>query len=225
MPRLDYPTPDSPSILRREGSAVLWKRWRLLEATALYDLDSDPEQQHNVIDQHPEIAAQMQAALDEWWQEVEPVANQVQRIIVGSDAENPMLLSACEWQDVFVDQQRQVRIAERKNSYWHLDVAQAGTYRFELRRWPRESGLKLTEASPAVQFTDGAAEAGVALPITQARLMVARQVETQSVAPDDEAATFTVQLAQGPALLHTWFDDERGQPICGAYYVYLSRIH
>ena len=45
-------------------------------------------------------------ALDAWWAEVEPVANQPQRIIIGSDAENPMLLSACEWQDVFVDQQR-----------------------------------------------------------------------------------------------------------------------
>ncbi len=126
MPRTDYPTPDARSVMRREGTAVLWKRWRLLEETALYDLDSDPVQEKNVIDRHPEIAAEMQEALDAWWQGVEPVANQVQRIIIGSDEENPMMLSACEWRDVFVDQQEQVRIGERKNSYWHLEVERAG---------------------------------------------------------------------------------------------------
>ena len=110
MPRTDYPTPDARSVMRREGTAVLWKRWRLLEETALYDLDSDPVQETNVIDEHPDIAAEMQEALDAWWQGVEPVANQVQRIIIGSDEENPMMLSACEWRDVFVDQQQQVRI-------------------------------------------------------------------------------------------------------------------
>ena len=224
MPRFDYPTPDSPSVIRREGTAVLWRRWRLIEATALYDLDSDPTQERNVIDQHPDIARRMLEALDAWWREVEPVANQVQRIIIGSDEENPTMLSACEWRDVFVDQQRQVRIGERKNSYWHLQVERAGTYSFELRRWPRESGLNLTEASPAAQLTDGYLEEGLALPITQARLMIERQQHTQPVEPGDEAAVFTVELNAGPALLHTWFDDDRKQPICGAYYVYVSRV-
>ena len=181
-------------------------------------------QEKNVIDQHPEIAAVMQDAQNTWWQGVEPVANQVQRIIVGSDQENPMMLSACEWWDVFVDQQEQVRIGERKNSYWHLDIERAGEYRFELRRWPRESGLKLTEACTATQFFDGDGKAGVALPIAQARLMIGRQAVEQPVAMEDEAAVFTVQLDAGPTLLHTWFYDERNQPICGAYYVYVCRI-
>ena len=94
MPDFDYPTPDSPSIIRREGAAVLWKRWRLLEGTALYDLESDPTQERNVIDCYPDVAHTMQEALDAWWREVEPVANQVQRISIGSDEENPMMLSA-----------------------------------------------------------------------------------------------------------------------------------
>ena len=224
MPSGDYPTPDSLSIMLREGAAVLWKRWRLLEGTALYDLDSDPAQEQNVIDQHPDIARKMQEALDAWWQEVEPVANQVQRIIIGSDEENPMLLSACEWQDVFVDQQHQVRIRERKNSYWHLQVDRAGTYKFELRRWPRESGLALDEACSAKTVTDGVLEEGFALPIARARLMIERQQYSQPVEPGHEAAMFTVQLNAGPTLLHTWFDDARKQPICGAYYVYVSRL-
>ncbi|MFW6119167.1 MAG: arylsulfatase [Planctomycetota bacterium] len=224
MPRGDYPMPDSESIMRREGTAVLYKRWRLLEDVALYDLDTDPQQQNNVIDQHPDIASKMREALDRWWQEVEPLANQVQRIIIGSEEENPMLLSACEWQDVFVDQQRQVRVGVRKNSYWHLEVERAGTYEFRLRRWPRESGLALDEACSATTVTDGVLEPGRALPIARARLMIDGQWHTRPVEPGQEAAVFTVDLGRGPKLLHTWFDDAQDQPLCGAYYVRVARF-
>jgi len=224
MPFGDYPTPDSGSVVRPEGAAVLWKRWRLLQGSALYDLDTDPLQERNVIEEHPEIAGEMQEAHDAWWQEVEPMANQAQRVIIGSDEENPMMLTACEWWDVFVDQQRQVRIGERKNGYWHLHVERAGTYTFELRRWPSESRLALDEACAVTQVTDGVLEEGVALPISRARLMMDRRVYTQDVAPGDLSASFRVELEAGPMLLHTWFDDERNQPICGAYYVYVTRV-
>lgn len=219
---LDYPTPDSPAIMRREGAGVLWKRWRLLEGTALYDLESDPLQENDVADQHPDVADRLRAHLDDWWAEVEPIANEVQRIIIGSKKENPMALSACEWMDIFVDQQRQVRIAARKNGYWHLEVETAGTYTFELRRWPRESGLKLREACPAAQLADGALEEGVALPIARARMLLDGHFHEASVGEDDREVSFSVELEAGPTLLHTWFDDDTLQPICGAYYVYVE---
>jgi len=221
---LDYPTPDSPARMRREGAAVLWKRWRLLEGTALYDLENDPEQERDVADQYPEIADQMRDYLDKWWDDVAPIANQVQHIIIGSEAENPMTLSACEWMDIFVDQQRQVRVAARKNGYWHLNAEKAGTYTFELRRWPKESGLKLREACPETMVTDGQLEEGVALPISRARVMIAGRLHQQQVQLEDECVSFTVNLDAGPFLLHTWFDDDNRQPICGAYYVYVERI-
>lgn len=219
----DYPTPDNRAVMRREGSAILWRRWRLLEGKELYDLATDPAQERNVIAEHPDVAAKLTAELDRWWADVEPVANQVQRIIIGSAEENPMMLSACEWRDVFVDQQRQARVAERKNGYWHVAIEEAGAYTFELRRWPRESGLKLREGCPPTQLTDGEFQAGIALPIHRARLMIQGVQYRQPVTPEDDCATFTIDLQPGTALLHTWFDDERDQPICGAYYVYLRR--
>jgi arylsulfatase len=224
MPRFDYPSPDSESIIRREGAAVLWKNWRYLEAVALYDLETDPAQEHNIIDQHPDIAKQMETMLNTWWQRVEPYANEIQYITIGSDQENPMMLTACEWKDVFVDQQKQVRIGERKNSYWHLEIERAGTYQFELRRWPEESDLHLREACPPVQLTDGYLEGGVSLPIARARMMMHGEWFTQEVEPGAESAVFTLELEPGRELLHTWFDDDCGQPICGAYYVYVKRL-
>ena len=98
-----------PEQSKYKRFAVRSERWRLVGQKDLYDIDADPGEATNVIDDHPEIARHMQDALDAWWAEVEPTANELQRIIIGSDEENPMMLSACEWRDVFVDQQRQVR--------------------------------------------------------------------------------------------------------------------
>jgi len=98
------------------------------------------------------------------------------------------------------------------------------SHRFELRRWPRESALALDGACAAATVTDGALEEGTALPIARAGLVIGRREYAEDVGPGQDAAAFTVTLEAGPALLHTWFDDTRQQPICGAYYVYVSRL-
>ena len=221
---LDYPTPDSPAVVRRDGAAVLWKRWRLLHERELYDLDSDPEQQSNVIDKHPQIAARMREQLDRWWDGVATVANEYQRVVVGSDEENPSQLSACEWADVFVDQQQQIRVGVSRNSYWHLHVAETGRYEIELRRWPEESGLAIPAGCPQTEVTDGVLEAGEPMPIAGARIFLQDVWQEQPVEADSAVATFTLDLIEGPSLLHTWFDDADGRPLCGAYYVAMKRL-
>ncbi|MCP5112379.1 MAG: hypothetical protein GY953_16260 [bacterium] len=45
----------------------------------------------------------------------------------------------------------------------------------------------------------------------------------KNVEPHDLSAVFNVNLKPGPALLHTWFDDENNEAITGAYYVYVRR--
>ena len=224
MPRLDYPMPDSPSVMRREGAGVLWKRWRLLEDKELYDLASDPMQEHNVIDQHPEVVRQMRSELDAWWSDVGAIANEPQPVVIGHDAENPMMLTACEWLDVFIDQQGQIRNGVRKNGWWELEVAQAGEYEFELRRFPRESGLALDEASPYVDIADGSFAAGRAIPIRKARLQIGTgPVSLKPAKPGDESVTFLATLEAGPTRLYTWFLGQDGNSLVGAYYVYVNR--
>ncbi|MHC4995297.1 MAG: sulfatase-like hydrolase/transferase, partial [Planctomycetota bacterium] len=220
---LDYPSPDSPSIMRREGAAVLYKRWRLLEDNQLYHLDSDPLQQENVIDKHPEIVEIMRGRLDDWWNDVKEIANEPQRVVIGHDAENPMMLTGCEWLDVFVDQQRQILRGTLKNGYWELEVAQAGEYELELRRWPRESGLALAEGTPAGDYRAGPKPAGRALPIEGATILIDGQRMSKKAAPNAKAVRFTVRLDAGPARLHTWFNDDIGEGMLGAYYVYVNR--
>jgi len=220
----NLPSPNSPAIMQRDEAAILWRRWRLLEGNSLYNLDDDPLQEKNIIDEHPEVAKRLQDALNQWWSEVEATANEPQEIIVGSDEENPMMLSCCEWWDVFLDQQKQIRAGSRKNSFWHLHIERAGAYRFELRRWPVEADLALTDPCLTNPNPDWFGGEGAALPIARARLSIGQTKKETEVSPGDKAATFTVDLEKGSTQLQTCFDDANAQPICGAYYVYITHL-
>jgi hypothetical protein len=224
---INYPTPFSQSIMTRDQAAVLWKRWRLLEDRELYNLETDPEQQNDVFDQHPEVVQKMRNELYQWWKEVGPQANDPQRVVIGHDRENPSRLTACEWLDVFVDQQGQVRRGAEKSGYWLLNVDQAGTYEFELRRWPREVDRPLRGS-----LADGS---GKALSIQQAHLFLSNHHHlnvgqkkpygfeglTRRIGPEDTSVTFTVDLEKGPIALHTWFQGD--ETMLSAYYVYVTR--
>ena len=50
---VNYPTPFAQTLMQRNMGEVLWKRWRLLEDRELYNLETDPLQQNNVIDKYP----------------------------------------------------------------------------------------------------------------------------------------------------------------------------
>ncbi len=222
--RAKKPTPVNGATPRREGAAVLWKRWRLLQDRELYDLNTDFHQDKNVIDEFPEVATRMRAHLDDWWDGVKDDVNVPQRVVIGSEHENPAALTACEWFDVFVDQQRQIRRADLKNGVWHLDVAAPGEYEFELRRWPVEADLALTASLPEKRVTDGVYVPGKPLPIRSARIRVADQERVKKTSASDKSASFRVPLTQGPTTLQTWFYDDQENEICGAYYVSVRRL-
>lgn len=223
---VNYPTPFAQTHMYRNLGEVLWKRWRLLEDRELYNLEDDPLQTTNVIDQYPEVVTKMRARLDEWWADVGPRANEVQRVIIGSEHENPSRLTGCEWLDVFIDQQRQIRQGAEKSGYWMLEVAEDGEYDFELRRWPKEIDRPIT--APSERDTG-------ALDVHTASFYLSdyHHLEigdktpyrfeglNKPIGPDDTSVTFTAQLKKGPVALHTWF---RGpQTTLSAYYVYVTK--
>ncbi len=47
--------------------AVRSQRFRLVNNRELYDIVNDPGEQQNVIDEHPQVVADMRRAYDEWW--------------------------------------------------------------------------------------------------------------------------------------------------------------
>lgn len=231
---INYPAPHGQTMVRKEGAAVLWKGWRLLECRELYNLETDPLQENNVYDQNLEVVKAMETQLDIWWDRVKEDVNEPQKIVVGTNNENPSLLTACDWLDVFIDQQPQVSRGERKNSYWCLDVAQEGDYEIELRRWPKETDSPIAGLCTVIDRNGNIG--GTALPIESASIYIGgmelRTVAgktpygfeglTKEVSPDDKAITFDVHLKPGPIYLHTFFHLKE-QGTIGAYYAYVKR--
>ncbi len=239
---ISYPIPHGQTILKKEGAVVLWKNWRLLESRELYNLENDPKQQLNVYDENPGIVQILEKELNRWWDSVKEDANEVQRIIIGSAHENPTKLTAIDWLDVFVDQQQQISYGARKNSYWCLEVDNAGEYEIELRRWPKETNASIN----GVPNTLGGRKAKThALPIKQASIYVGglelRSISdknpygfeglTKNVNSEDKFIRFNVNLKKGPIYLHTFFHLDEGsstrgadQNLIGAYYVYIKKL-
>jgi arylsulfatase len=205
-------------------AAVMWRKWRLIKGQELYDVATDPGQQHNVAARHPEVVAEMRSHYDRWWAQVQPRIDEPIRIVVGSNAENPSILSSLDWWNVFMAMSHQVRAGERRNGAWRLSVDRAGRYEIALCRWPLEANAAIASGVPPYRAVDGKFIAGVALPIARARLVVGQTDQTISVAPGDKAAVFTADLAHGPTDLQTWFYDEEGNEVCGAYYVHVKRL-
>ena len=59
-------------------------RFTLVNNKELYDLAADPGEKENVIEQHPEAAAKLRAAYDQWWTDVQPM-------LVNEDAVGPRM--------------------------------------------------------------------------------------------------------------------------------------
>lgn len=215
--RMNMPRP------QKGDACVLWNKWRLVGDKELYDVASDLAQRQDVAASRPEIVAQMREHYEKWWAGVESRVNDFSPVVLGSDAENPTLLSPCEWADVFLDQSRQVRQGEAKNGAWHVEIDRDGRYEFTLRRWPREAVTPIVRSVPPYQAADGVYPAGVALPIAKARIKIADIDQSLPIRPVDTSISFSTTLKAGPAQLQTWFYSADGREICGAYYVYVRR--
>ena len=68
-----WPTGTDPEEFKLRNYAVRNQRFRWVDGNQLYDMQQDPGQTANVIDQHPQVVEQMRAAYDQWWQGTKPL--------------------------------------------------------------------------------------------------------------------------------------------------------
>lgn len=206
--------------LAGEGVAsVLWNRWRLVEGEELHDLDRDPGQQVNRFEDAPEVAARLRDHYAEWWEGVKDGYDDYQRIRIGSAAENPSRLCSADWAWVYADNPANIRGGVMDSGTWHVEVAAAGRYRMTLRRWPEESGLGIAAAAPVLEGVDGTLPEGRAFPVSSAWLEAGGHAATREVPEGAPEVTFETVLEPGPAEIRSWWIDQDGKRLAGAYYL------
>ena len=222
------------NIVKWRQAAVMTGQWRLVnpspdgraESLELYDIVKDPGQKVNISAKNASVVERLSREYDAWWKTVSALNNAYVRIVLGNDRENPSRLTCHDWlgeggADATWNQ-RAIRQGPAANGFWAVDVETAGTYRIELRRWPREVDLPINatyrDAKPNREKVPGKAISAI-----RAELSLAGVEETRPVAVEDREATFTVQLPRGPAELRTWFYGQDGTER-GAYFVYVEKL-
>ena len=205
-------------------TAVMWNKWRLVNGNELYNVGKDPGQTLDVSEEFPEAAAKMRAHYEQWWNDLMPEAEAYQPIVVGGRAENPARLSASDWNGVYCDNPGCVRGGQELSGPWNIRVERAGRYRFSLRRWPKESGLALRDPAPPLRGEYGDIMAGRALPISHARLRIGEVELQQRVDREAREVVFETELERGERPLQSWFLDDGGGLLAGAYYVEVERL-
>ena len=208
----------------KDQAAVMWQNWRLVNGRELYNICEDPGQQRDVAAASPELVKRLREDYAAWWDGVSDTITTYQPLTIGADAENPARLCSCDWAWVYADNQQGMRGPVMDSGTWHVDAARPGLYDFTLRRWPNESGLGISDPAPVMQGVDGSWPAGKALPVSSAWLQVGRGEQTLPVPPDATGLTFRMAVEQGPTTIKSWWRDEEGSRLAGAYYLTAERL-
>lgn len=208
-------------------NAVMTRRWRLVRGEELYDIKADPGQKNDVAADHPDVVKRLRDAHEDWWSEISPQLETYCPISLGNTAENPTRLCSMDVLGDVAWHQTHITQAQQSTGIWAVDVEQAGTYRFALRRWPADRDLAINEViSPeeAKQLIYAPEEASsTRISPSQASLKLFGEEQLQDVAAGDKEISFTVDISQtGTTQLEAWFIDDQDDRR-GAYYVDVER--
>ena len=221
-------------------TAVMTDRYRLVNETELYDMQSDIGQQKDISADHPELVLKLQGEYEKWWSSLQAAMSRDCEIVIGSRHENPTTLTTHDVLGVVAWNQDQVYAAARADGYWAIDVERDGLYQFTLRRWPKESNTAITGAAKIpedlrsryrVRKKNGLgrtySRVSRTIKVTSARLKVGGFDEDKLVPLDAMSVSFQVRLKKGSTRLQAWFLDGTyplGADVFGVYYVTAERI-
>lgn len=187
--------------IRWKDTAVMTDRWRLVNNSELYDMQQDPGQRNNIIDQHPETANRLRIEYDEWWGDISRRFNETTPLYIGAQQQNPVQLNAHDWMTNELPPWNQPHIWERPmtNGPWRVRAVRTGRYAFILRERPKVAAFPLTA--------------------TEARLRIGDQVDERKAVPHGATGVrFEVDLHAGDEEITTWLYESDGESR-GAYYV------
>jgi len=212
------------SAVRWDHAIVLWDKWRLVGPEKLYNIANDPHQDDNVIARFPEVARAMQEHYERWYAEARIRYDKPRYITVGSEVARSQTLYSNDWQGGYCDNPPNL-VAADTMGYWDIEVAEAGTYELELRRWPESADIALSSGVDGKMVTSFRGFTGYVgeRPIHFASVQVAGFQETKVAAKSATHATFTTELPAGKMKLNTLFSDIDGNPLCSAIYVKVTR--
>ncbi|TWT80760.1 Arylsulfatase [Planctomycetes bacterium CA13] len=218
----------------RVYNAIMTQQWRLLGHNKLYDIQKDPGQKTNVAKDHLEVVERLIKDFDHYWERVTPDDRSFPTPIAGTPHDTELLLSFSELRDGEGYSHGYAAEGHEVKGVWHLEAAQAGTYQFEVRRWPVEATAPLRGVPEVTKTVDAWSTRGpketlltkgiiTPLPVASVSLRVGEFCEERQVADADESLLFEVPLPKGKTTIEATFFDQDGNRMTNAYYVYVRK--
>lgn len=217
-------------------TAGMTNRWRLVDNAELYDIIKDPGQTVNVIEEHPEAVEMIREAHRDYWAKVTPGDRDVPRFTVGDPADPEIFLQPSDWYLPDVPwNHAQVASGSPHAGAWDITIASEGSYRFEVRRWPREAKAPV-RGVPAFMKTVDAWDSGGGiekliygskmkpLPVHTIELEVGEYSGMKPVSAETQQLIFEVPLQAGDTRVKGTMLDQAGRVIAGAYYIYITPV-
>jgi len=229
---------------------VMRGRWRWTDGK-LHDLTDDPGQRKDVKARHPDLAGQLRAEYDRWWEEMAARDFDAgHEIIIGSDHEDPCILTTHDISGEVAWNHDQVLAGARASGFWDVEVVRDGEYEFVLRRYPAEANApiggsirvpeRLRKFYYYARRYDYAVRHARSQPIPAARaaLSIGPFRANKPIPPKADPASadyatnargkvtgvkFRTELKVGKTRLEAWFEDNNGRHVTSAYYVQVMR--
>ncbi|MDR8394556.1 arylsulfatase [Aliifodinibius sp. S!AR15-10] len=220
------------NLVKWRRSAVMDDTWRLINGQELYHIKDDISQHNDVASEHPEVVNRLRESYNKWWTSLaeQGVNERYAYIKAGTRYENPVRLSSHDmhiYPYKYVWHQNGVLEGVRGKGKLKIEIADEGTYRISLRRYPRESGLAFNEQVAARKES---VEISNPMPasqqhnLTHASLYIAGISETKPIPSDNaEAVHFEGYIPAGKYDVTAFLEDEQGR-VYPSYYTYIERI-
>ncbi len=214
-----------------------WRLW----GNKLTNVKDDPLQQKNVIESHPELVRELRSFYDRHYDAVSTDDAVVERPELGvADEDFLNCSSILRWARGCWSQSHVLKGA-RQIGPWMVSFSKTGTYEFDFYRWPRETGVGLTNTltlspDPNIRLYDlpvyissfgnetNQNPNGKPLPIAGVRLVVNDKVFVQKADGSKPKVTITAEIPAGDASLKAVFVNNQGRAITVPYYTYVRRV-
>jgi len=212
---------------------VMTSQWRLIvekpDQKEFYQIQKDRAQQHNVVQNFPEVVNRLEADYHRHWETLH-LDRPLPRPVLGANATIRLSPDITKGNNPIT--QQAVRQARSVKPVWLLHVEQAGRFRFEVRRWPREvtavlgAGLPPT-TDPDIEYIGHQSYRidvpGVALDVAKVELKLNQMTLSKAVTPGAQGVFFDVDLPIGPVDVEAWLIGPDGKRL-GAYFVYADQL-
>ncbi len=214
-------------------------RWRLVNDKELYDIKQDPGQKLNLIGEHPDVVAEIRKEFETYWTKVKPGDRDRAEFMVGDDRDPEIFLSSSDWYLPGPPwNHAAVAAGSQLVGDWQIRAAKAGTYRFEVRRWPREVDAELAGVPEIHKTVDSWDSQGPKpdllyggtdtkfkkLAVVSVRLTVGGKSQTLSAASGAKEVSFKMELEPDRSYsVKAELLDRSDKVIAGGYYVYCRR--